>query len=431
MQVSLGRKLIQIGLAVIFIVSLRQVTANEYLLLEQLNYIRGQEEGKVGRDSKVKAYEQFIQRAGSDPLAAEAMIDVAGIYKSIAMPELGIEQDLNESLSWYRKAVAFSKTGSDGWIKGQMGIVSIIQIDKPAEAHQILNKIQEETPGNNLVQVKVENMFVTVCRSEHDLESADKHARKVLEWYGDPNHIPKQQTEKDMIDKEIAMASNNIMGAWSQAHNISYIERAEKINSLLSSYSSNKHIYSAGTRSLSMLRSEIEQTTHQKATEELIKSIDPYSVLPPERGNISIPREKKLINEPLPKQTEDNNKPKNITANLPPRIPTSGPVQFIPPEAYMGVLTKDNPEGVSIVEVRPAVSDLSSKLVKTISITGFGTMPEGLNLTIKKQIPPTICVTAASFKIHEGKFEKEITVKCLVDGKPFKVLLRVYGLNIR
>lgn len=108
----------------------------------------------------------------------------------------------------------------------------------------------------------------------------------------------------------------------------------------------------------------------------------------------------------------------------------TGPVQLIPPEVFMGILSNDNPEGIITVKARPIVSSLSQKSVESISITGFGTVPPGLSLSILEQSSATISVTATSSQINEGKFDEKIIVKCLVDGQPYEVLLRVHGLNI-
>lgn len=297
-----------------FMVSLVQVYGENVFLLEQLNYIRGQAEIKVGRDSKIEAYEQFIQRAGNDPLAIEAMLDVAGIYNSIAIPELGIYQDFNKALSWYRKAVSASLIGTDTWINGQFSIVGLILHDQPDEARKILNKIKDEVPHDNVTMLKVENSFLSVCRVEGDLEAADIHARNILSWYHDPGRVPKEKTEKREADLVIAAAAESIITAWRQAP-LSHIERADKINSLIRDHGIIKYVFSSGTEALAMIIDEIKAENQQIIDNKVRDLIDPYHIVQEKETDVN-----NFSNKPLLVRFDNSHQPENTKSNPLPKI---------------------------------------------------------------------------------------------------------------
>jgi len=108
----------------------------------------------------------------------------------------------------------------------------------------------------------------------------------------------------------------------------------------------------------------------------------------------------------------------------------SGPVRFVPPKAFMGILSGD---GVvrRTVEVKPAFATLARKGPKTVLIDGFGETPDGIDLARDKQNPSCIRIMVTASEMELGQFDNTLVIKCSVDGLSYEALLPVFGVVVQ
>jgi hypothetical protein len=210
-----------------------QTTQPDALAVE-FEAIRRTDLQKVGRDVVVHQYEQFIARAGDDPRRVDAMLAIAGIYRSIAIPEQGIKQDPEAALHWARKAVAAAKVGSPQWVEGNFAVAGHLRWTAAPEARRLYGSVAETLPNNPLVQIQVESHLMGTYDSK-DLDKIEEHAYRILGWYDDPKRIPKYPDEKREVDGAIINAFENLADSIFES-DLSGEQKLAKLDKLLKQY---------------------------------------------------------------------------------------------------------------------------------------------------------------------------------------------------
>jgi hypothetical protein len=216
----------------------------------QLEYLRRQWMPDVGKDAVVDAFKDFIEEYQDDPRVAKAMLHLAGLMEN-SDPQKGIYPDRAAALGWYRKAAGRAVPGSETWIKAQFMVQGRVVYSSPAEARGILKQVAAHAQGDSLTLARVESALYTVCRSEDDLDGAERHCRRILSWYDDPARIPTEPLRKRDLDMLIASCASAMMEALRVAP-MPKADRAKRIQGLMRDYGF-QSLEDAGTEALKEL----------------------------------------------------------------------------------------------------------------------------------------------------------------------------------
>ena len=224
--------------------------------VEELDYLRRKNPGKVGRDALVEAYEDLIDRYPGDARVAEAMLEIACLYEN-TMPDLGIYPDADRALLWSRRAADTAAPGSDTWFRAQFLLCHRVRYLDASEARQILENVSARATGDPLISARVEKEFQSICVIEHDLDAAEGHCRRLLGWYADPARIPKDVTAKAELDGVIRSAATFMVEALGSAP-WPVAVRMARIRRLMDDYVWNRALQRAGERKLEHLRERLQ-----------------------------------------------------------------------------------------------------------------------------------------------------------------------------
>ncbi len=202
---------------------------------EKLHFLHTQNIGEVGREAVVKAYEEFISEYADDPRVAEAMHRLGHRYLNV-IPALGIAREPESAMRWFRKAAATATPGSEIWVKCQFTLSD--RSSALPDARQILIDVAARVKGDSLTLAKVEHRLQRLCVKEGDVDAAEVHCRRLLEWYRDPARIPKESGAKADLDSTRRGAGKGMLNALARARKYSKAERAERIQALVDEYAS-------------------------------------------------------------------------------------------------------------------------------------------------------------------------------------------------
>jgi hypothetical protein len=197
----------------------------------KLDFLRRQDLAQIGRQSAVASYEKLIAENAGHALIAEAMLDVAALFEN-ENTEISMRPDPQSALGWYRRASLASPKGSAVWVKSQLLLVNRIRYDNATEARTILADIKSTKPDDSLIQAKIEHTLQLICISEKDLATAERHARNILQWYNEPNRIPKDGFIKSEIDGVIRSAGSAMVHAYVSAP-MPKAERIRRISAIV------------------------------------------------------------------------------------------------------------------------------------------------------------------------------------------------------
>jgi hypothetical protein len=201
----------------------------------ELEFLRQQNLPAVGRQAYTAAYERFIQRHSADPRVAIAMLDLAdSLENTIASAE--IHADSKAALEWRRRAAATASPRSEAWIKAQFLIAT--NFANSDESRRILDLLAQECSDDLSVLSRVEYYLVLLCITRGDFEEAEIHTLAVMNWYDDPNRIPRDEVIKAEIDVRRLTAGGAMMHAWSTAP-WPRAERNRKIQEFMDRYALN------------------------------------------------------------------------------------------------------------------------------------------------------------------------------------------------
>ncbi|MFI4860039.1 MAG: M56 family metallopeptidase [Phycisphaerales bacterium JB063] len=155
---------------------------------------------EAGRSPVIRGYEALIEAHPDDPRIGEAMLAIANLYGSIAIPELGIEPDRVEAKQWVQRAADESPEGSHAWIEARFILAQWLPMEDAEVSRRWLEDIRGQARGDSLTLLRVEHGLMGVRIQEHQWEQAVGHAEAILAWYGDPANIPEDPFEKTEAD---------------------------------------------------------------------------------------------------------------------------------------------------------------------------------------------------------------------------------------
>jgi hypothetical protein len=170
------------------------------LRLDQLRRTPNVQGGKVFRDQVVEQYKALIDEFRNDPRVAEAMLDVASRLQN-GWPELNFFPKHAEAVAWVRKAAETAAPGSKVWNTAQFSLAGELSWSDTREARRILQQISDQARGHSLTLAQVEDELKIIAMHEGDLDMAEQHCRRVLNWYkGDRKRVPTDNEEKRELD---------------------------------------------------------------------------------------------------------------------------------------------------------------------------------------------------------------------------------------
>lgn len=158
---------------------------------------------EAGRDAVVRGYEALIAAHQDDPRIGEAMMAIAGIYGSISIPEMGIEQDRKKSKEWLKQTVMVSPEGSPAWIEAHFLLAEWVPMEDPELSRMMLIMVRQHAKDDSLVLIRTEHGLMNTYITEQDWDAAVKHGETILKWYDEPQRIPEAGRRKTRVDNWI------------------------------------------------------------------------------------------------------------------------------------------------------------------------------------------------------------------------------------
>ena len=144
----------------------------------------------VGREAKVRGYEQLLKEFPDDPRCAKVMLQLSSHWEH-TIPSIGVVPDYEKSIEWLRKAASVAKKGSDDWEHAQFYLAGRLRRETPKEAREILKEINKHATSN-FTKIKVLYEQQMMEARAGDLDKAEEICLRIQRWLDDPSHVPER-----------------------------------------------------------------------------------------------------------------------------------------------------------------------------------------------------------------------------------------------
>lgn len=249
-------------------------------LLAELVFLRQQVPADVGRDQLAAEYEAFINKStemSRDPIAVSAMLDLAGMFKSVSIPSQDARQDPTRALEWYRRAAAQSEHGSSQWFEATLNQARLVGRNDHEAARLLLHDMQPVVMNDSLRAAMVEYEIYSSYLSQRDMERATDHARRLLGWYSDPARVPANQWVKSDLENVMRSSAQSIVVGWRNARGFTAAERIGRIRQIINEFPALMFLQKYGMEEIEHLKNEEDEEFGNLVKSSLDSIADPIS----------------------------------------------------------------------------------------------------------------------------------------------------------